>query len=54
MWQWKCDLKNMLWNQRVEPNLNREPVKTAFFRWTRTESEPFKIEIIEPELNSNL
>ena len=24
----------------VNPNLNREPVKTAFFRWTRPEPEP--------------
>ena len=35
--------------QGVEPN--REPVKTAFFWWTRTEPEPFKFEIIEPEPN---
>ena len=36
----------------VEPNLNRKPVKTAcFFRWTRTEPEPFIFEIIEPEPN---
>ena len=40
--------------QGVEPNLNREPVKTAFFRWTQTEPEPFKFEIIEPEPNPNL
>ena len=42
--------------QGVEPNpnLNRELVKTAFFRWTRTEPEPFKFEIIEPEPNPNL
>ena len=39
--------------QGVEPNpnLNREPVKTAFFRWTRTEPEPFKFEITEPNPN---
>ena len=46
-----------VWNkQGVEPNpnLNREPVKIAFFPWTRTEPEPFKFEIIEPEPNPNL
>ena len=43
-------------DQGVEPNpnLNREQVKTAFFQWTRTEPEPFKFEIIEPEPNPNL
>ena len=43
-------------DQGVEPNpnLNREPVKPAFFRWTRTEPESFKFEITEPEPNPNL
>ena len=38
----------------VNPNLNREPVKTAFFRWTRTEPEPLKLGFSEPEPNPNL
>ena len=47
--------KKGIMHQGVEPNLNlnREPVKTAFLRWTRTEPEPFKFEIIEPEPNRN-
>ena len=31
-----------------------EPVKSALFRCTRTEPEPFKFEIIEPKPNPNL
>ena len=38
----------------VNPNLNRKPVKTAFFRWTRTEPESLKFGFSEPEPNLNL
>ena len=34
----------------VNQNLHREPVKTDFFRWTRTEPEPTKFGFyLEPE-----
>ena len=47
------DAPNLVFGQskdfEVNPNLNREPVKTAFFRWTRTEPESLKFEFSEPE-----
>ena len=53
----KTQIQNMYLMQsgsRTDPEPERWTGKNRFFRWTRTEREPFNFEILEPEPKSHL